>query len=69
MTPGKQNVQTSCLNDKLEFKFISVWVGGGGGWVLFEAWRLFTFSAFIMSAYSRWVLIRGWELIPNKYGS
>ena len=21
------------------------------------------FSAFIMSAYSRWVLIRGWELI------
>ena len=42
---------------------------GEGGWVLFEAWRLFTFSAFIMSAYSRWVLIRGWELIPNKYGS
>ena len=36
---------------------------GEGGGCLFEAWRLLTFSAFIMSAYSRWVLIRGCELI------
>ena len=40
-----------------------VWVGGGGGGRLFEAGRLLTFSAFRMSAYSRWVLIRGWALI------
>ena len=30
--------------------------GGGGG-------RLLTFSAFRMSAYSKWRLIRGWALI------
>ena len=30
---------------------------------LFEAGRLLTFSAFSMGAYSRWALIRGWELI------
>ena len=35
----------------------------GGGWGLFEAGRLSTFSAFRMGAYSRWVLIRGWVLI------
>ena len=34
-----------------------------GGWGLFEAGRLSTFSAFRMGAYSRWVLIRGWALI------
>ena len=36
--------------------------GGGVGWDghLFEAGRLLTFSAFRMSAYSRWALIRGW---------
>ena len=37
--------------------------GWGGGGCLFEAGRLLTFSAFSMSAYSRWVLIRGWALI------
>ena len=37
--------------------------GGGGGGRLFEAGRLLTFSAFRMGAYSRWALIRGWELI------
>ena len=31
------------------------WWGGG--------WRLLTFSAFRMGAYSRWALIRGWALI------
>ena len=36
-------------------------LGWGGG--LFEAGRLLTFSAFGMSAYSRWALIRGWALI------
>ena len=36
-------------------------VGWGGR--LFEAGRLLTFSAFRMSAYSRWALIRGWALI------
>ena len=30
---------------------------------LFEAGRLLTFSAFRVGAYSRWALIRGWELI------
>ena len=33
--------------------------GRKGGW----GGRLLTFSAFRMSAYSRWVLIRGWALI------
>ena len=28
-----------------------------------RGWRLLTFSAFRMGAYSRWVLIRGWALI------
>ena len=36
-------------------------VGWGGR--LFEAGRLLTFSAFRMGVYSRWALIRGWELI------
>ena len=40
-----------------------VWLGGGGGWRLFEARRLLTFSAFRKGAYSRWALIRGWALI------
>ena len=31
--------------------------------VIFEAGRLWTFSAFRMGAYSRWALIRGWVLI------
>ena len=31
---------------------------------LFKAGRLLTFSAFRMDAYLRWVLIRGWVLIP-----
>ena len=35
----------------------------GWGGCLFDAWRLLTFSAFKMVAYSRWVLIRGWALI------
>ena len=37
--------------------------GAGWGGRLFEAGRLFTFSAFSMGAYSRWALIRGWALI------
>ena len=36
----------------------------GWGWHLFEAGCLLTFSAFRMGTYSRWALIRGWELIP-----
>ena len=36
-------------------------VGWGGR--LFEAGRLLTFPAFRMGAYSRWAIIRGWELI------
>ena len=48
-------------------------VGGEpGGWVgircLFKAGRVLTFSAFRMSAYSRWALIRGWAPIGKKYG-
>ena len=45
-------------------------VGGrwGGGGRLFEAGCLLTFSAFRMGAYLRWVLIRGWAPIRNKYG-
>ena len=54
---------------------IWVWLEGGGGarGRLFEAWRLLTFSAFRMGAYSRWALIRGWALIrtntvgPSEY--
>ena len=44
------------------FGFEWEWEGGGVGWDghLFEAGRLLTFSAFRMSAYSRWALIRGW---------
>ena len=43
-------------------------VGGEpGGWVgircLFKAGCVLTFSAFRMSAYSRWALIRGWAPI------
>ena len=38
----------------------------GGGWRLFEAGRLLTFSAFRMGAYSRWALIRGWALIRKN---
>ena len=42
-------------------------MGGGGVWVgircLFKAGRVLTFSAFRMSAYSRWALIRGWAPI------
>ena len=37
--------------------------GIGEGGRLFEAGRLLTFSAFNMSAYSRWALNRGWALI------
>ena len=48
---------------------------GEGGWVLVagaylrlsgrgRGGRLLTFSAFRMGAYSRWVLIQGWALIP-----
>ena len=39
-----------------------LWEGVGWGGRLFEAWRLLTFSAFRMGAYSRWALIRGWAL-------
>ena len=35
----------------------------GGGGCLFEAGRLLNLSAFRMSAYSRWALIRGWVFI------
>ena len=49
---------TSWNSNLFEFE----WEGEGDG-CLFKAWRLLTFSALIMSAYSRWVLIRGWELI------
>ena len=35
----------------------------GMGGRLFEAGCLLTFTAFRISAYSRWVLIRGWALI------
>ena len=38
-------------------------MGAGWGGRLFEVWRLLTFSAFRMGAYSRWALIRGWALI------
>ena len=31
---------------------------------IFEAWRVLTFSALRMGAYSRWALIRGRALIP-----
>ena len=41
--------------------FIGRVMGWGGR--LFEAGRLLTFSAFRMSAYSRWALIRGWALV------
>ena len=41
--------------------------GEGGGALLCEACRSLTFSAFSMGAHSRWVLIRGWALIPKKY--
>ena len=43
-------------------------IGRRRGGRLFEAGRLITFSAFRMGAYSRWALIRGWALIPNKHG-
>ena len=36
---------------------------GVGAYLLFEAGRLLTFSAFRMGAYSRWALIRSWVLI------
>ena len=36
---------------------IQFWGWGEGG-------RLLTFSAFRMGTYSRWVLTRGWALIP-----
>ena len=49
---------TSWNSNLFEFE----WEGEGGE-CLFKAWRLLTFSAFIMSAYSRWVLIQGWEII------
>ena len=49
---------TSWNSNLFEFE----WEGVGVG-CLFEAWCLLTFSAFIMSAYLRWVLIRGCELI------
>ena len=59
--------KTSCLNDKLEFKFFfglsGRGLGVGWGGCLFEAQRLLTFSAFRMDTYSRWALIRGWALI------
>ena len=38
-------------------------IGRRRGGRLFEAGRLLTFSAFRMGAYSKWALIRGWELI------
>ena len=46
-------------------------VGGEPGvWVgircLFKAGRVLTFSAFRMSAYSRWALNRGWAPIGKK---
>ena len=44
-------------------------MGGGGGGCLFEAGRLLTFSAFRMSTYLRWVLIRGWTSIRIKYSN
>ena len=37
--------------------------GRGRGGCLLEAGRLLTFSAFRMSGYSSWALIRGWVLI------
>ena len=37
--------------------------GRGRGRCLLEAERLLTFSAFRMSGYSSWALIRGWVLI------
>ena len=43
-------------------------IGSGGGGHLFEAGRLFTFSAFRMGAYSRWALIQGWALIRINTG-
>ena len=48
-----------------KYLFNVFWVGRERGWCgrLFKAWRLLTFSAFRMSAYSRWVLIRGLALI------
>ena len=42
--------------------------GRGWGGHLFEAGRLFTFSAFRMGAYSRWALIQGWALIRINTG-
>ena len=38
--------------------------GRGRGGCLLEAGSLLTFSAFRMSGYSSWALIRGWVLIP-----
>ena len=35
----------------------------GGGGRVFEAGPLLTSSAFMMGAYSKWELIRGWGLI------
>ena len=57
----------SSLWEGLLLSLIGVCVGGSGvgvgAYLLFEAGRLLTFSAFRMGAYSRWALIRGWVLI------
>ena len=62
--PGKSLISTYSIlgvvaNLSLSGSGRKVWWGGR----LFEAWRLLTFSAFRMGAYSRWALIRGWALI------
>ena len=57
----------SSLREDLLLSLIGVCVGGSGvgvgAYLLFEAGRLLTFSAFRMGAYSRWALIRSWVLI------
>ena len=56
----KLRLQGSLL---LVLQFQSHCHSSGWGGRLFEAGRLFTFSAYRMGAYSRWALIWGWALI------
>ena len=56
-----RSLQNTLSSGKSLISTYSIFEGrgeGGGGGGLFEAGRFLTFSAFTMSAYSRWALIR-----------
>ena len=60
---GKLRLRGSHLLVLIQFQF-HTW---GGGWCLFEAERLLTFSAFRMGAHTRCALIRINTVIKKMY--